>query len=631
MKARALAALGPTLTAVAVVLATRQPIHAACLLAAAGLAFAVGPVFALGANAQLLTLAFGGMLGGVLSGLLVPAAPLAPSLGGAWSIAASALVMIALVRLTFTRPWGGARAAFALTVLTLLAVGQVRAHGYYLPMTVLTLGAALAAMRAGDPGRARWAWLGPRARASGALIAAGALAFTAAMAWALPRLHTLAMVRFLEAYGESAESGLDDSLELGALTSLLQSDEIVLRVHGRGVDRVRGAAYDRYERVDRGGRWRWRSSRGPARTVQRVGVGPLRQADAVMVERIGGMRGWVMIPLGTSALSTEEGSVRVDPLGAVRAIPGDPALRVWFRPGARTTLAPTPPGRDDLALPASMRAQLTQIASGMSAGAATPFERIERIAEALRTRYRYSLRFSRTPGRNPVIDFLDRHPQGHCEFFASSLALLGRAAGVPTRVVGGYRVAERNPIGDYFVVREKNAHAWVEAWDEARGWVTLDATPDAELPQNVGHESRWTAAVADGAAVIAGRARDWFQRRTTEQRLGAALALLVGWLAWRTWRARGDVTAARAAAPQEGPLPCWEALASALASRGLPRAPDETLERYASRVSSTDLLEPAVRAETAAAIRAYAAARYGGVGDAAEMVRRTNEAVRSLR
>lgn len=625
MKRRLALGLAPTLAALAVVLATRQPIHAACLLVAAGLALAVGPAFSLGRNGQRLALVLSGLLGGGLAALLVPAAPQGQTLSGAWCIAASALAMAALVRLTFARAEGGARAGFALVVMALLVVGQVRASGLFLPMAALTLGAGLLAMRAVDPGRPRWRLLGARSRASGAAIAASTVAFTLAMGWALPRLHTLAMARFLQVYGEGAVSGLDDSLQLGALTSLLQSDELVLRVYGRGVDRLRGAAYDRY---DNG---RWHSGRGPAHAVQRVGVGPLRGSGSVMVERVGAVRGWVMIPLATGALATEEGVVRVDPMGVVRSVPGDPAVRVWFRPGVRTALAPSGPGPNDLALSAALRPQLSEMASRFSEGATTPFERIERIAEVLRTRYRYSLRFVRTPRRDPVIDFLDRHPQGHCEFFASALALLGRAAGVPTRVIGGYRVAERNPFGDYFVVREKNAHAWVEAWDPSRGWVTLDATPGSEVPQNVGHESRWWSAVGDGASVAAGRVKDWFEGRTTGQRLGAALALLVGWLAWRTWHARDEVVVARTKVSQEGPLPCWEALSAALTARGMTRSPDETLERYAARVAATDLLEPTLRAEAADVIRAYAAARYGEAADAGEMVRRTNEVARSLR
>ena len=616
--------LPPTLAALTVVVASRHPLLGLCLLAAAGLAAAVGPAFPIGPNAQRLVLVVAAALGATLSGLLVPTSPTGATLAGAWCLVATAIALPALARATFARPEGDARAGFALLVGVLLAVGQVRTRGAYLPLVALTLGAGLWSMRAGDPGRPRWRTLGAAPRATAVGIAGVAVAFTLLVGAVLPRLHALAMVRFLQSYGETATTGLDDSLELGALSTLLQSEEVVLRVHGRGVDRVRGAAYDRYERG------RWRSGRGPARAIVRVGVGAPRAADAVLVERVGAVPGWVLVPLGIASLATEEGVVRVDPMGVVRSIPGDPAARVWFRPGVRTALAPSPPGPDDLTLPVAQRARLTEFATRFSAGAATPFARVEAIADALRTRYRYSLRFRRTAGRDPVIDFLDRHPQGHCEYFASALALLGRAVGVPTRVIGGYRVAERNPVGDYFVVREKNAHAWVEAWDDARGWVTLDATPAAELPQNQPHESRWWSALGDGATVFAGRARAWFEGGSTAQRLGAALALLVGWLAWRAWRSRGEEVVARVSAAQEGPLPCWAALSKALARGGLPRAPDETLERFAARVAASDLLAAEVRAEAAAVIRAYAAARYGADGDGAEMVRRTNDLARAL-
>ena len=130
---------------------------------------------------------------------------------------------------------------------------------------------------------------------------------------------------------------------------------------------------------------------------------------------------------------------------------------------------------------------------------------------------------------------------------------------------------------------------------------------------------------------MAGQSKDWFERRTTEQRLGVALVLLVGWLAWRTWRARGEAAETKVALAQEGPLPCWEALSAALTARGVARASDETLERYAARVSASDVLAPGLREESAAAIRAYAAVRYGAEGDAGEMLRKADEVVRSLR
>ncbi len=616
--------LAPAVATLAVVFATRQLLHGVCLLAAAAAALAIGPMFRVGNNAQRLTFAIAATLGGALGLLLVPASPSAPTLAGPWCVAASALGLGALVRATFARPEGGARVGFVVVVAMLLFAGQVHTRGLYLPTSALALAAALVGMRAGDPGRPRLRMLAPRTVGLGAALAACVVAFTLAMGWALPRAHTMIMVKFLQASADSSVSGLNESMALGALTSLEQSEEIVLRVHGRGIDRVRGAAYDRYDRD------RWHASGGPAHTILRVGRGPLRQRDAVMVERLGGVRGWVMIPLEASTLATEEGTVRVDPLGVVRAIPGDPATRVWFRPGSRGTFAPSPPTPADLMVPEGIRPRLTQIAEQYGVGGTTPFDRLEHIAEVLRTRYHYALRFRRTRRRDPVVDFLDTNRQGHCEYFASALALLGRAAGVPTRVIGGYRVAERNPFGNYFVVREKNAHAWIEAWDPSRGWVTLDATPASEMPQNQAHESRWTVALGDGVAVLAGRVRDWYGARTSEQLLGVALTLLVGWLAWRTWRGRSEVGEVVTKAQGDAPLPCWAALSAALSKRGMVRAPHETLEAYAARVASTDLLTPELRAAGASAIRGYAAVRYGEEGDAEAMVRQTNEVVRAL-
>ena len=62
------------------------------------------------------------------------------------------------------------------------------------------------------------------------------------------------------------------------------------------------------------------------------------------------------------------------------------------------------------------------------------------------------------------MDFLLYNGTGHCEFFASAMVLLSRARGIPARLVGGYRVAEFSELGDYYIVRERNAHTWVEAW-----------------------------------------------------------------------------------------------------------------------------------------------------------------------
>jgi transglutaminase-like putative cysteine protease len=78
----------------------------------------------------------------------------------------------------------------------------------------------------------------------------------------------------------------------------------------------------------------------------------------------------------------------------------------------------------------------------------------------------------------PLEEFLFKSKFGNCEYFASSLAVMLRMAGIPTRLVGGYLGGYYNDAGRYYLVLQKNAHVWVEAYT-AGGWMRLDPTPDA--------------------------------------------------------------------------------------------------------------------------------------------------------
>lgn len=82
-------------------------------------------------------------------------------------------------------------------------------------------------------------------------------------------------------------------------------------------------------------------------------------------------------------------------------------------------------------------------------------------------------------GRDSVDEFLFGTKQGFCEHYASSFAFLLRAAGVPARVVTGYQGGDINPVDEYMIVRQSDAHAWVEAWFKGRGWVRFDPTAAA--------------------------------------------------------------------------------------------------------------------------------------------------------
>ena len=80
------------------------------------------------------------------------------------------------------------------------------------------------------------------------------------------------------------------------------------------------------------------------------------------------------------------------------------------------------------------------------------------------------------PGDNPVDEFLFNTRRGFCEHYAAAYATLMRAAGIPARVVTGYQGGELNPVDDYLIVRQADAHAWVELWLPARGWLRIDPT-----------------------------------------------------------------------------------------------------------------------------------------------------------
>ena len=80
--------------------------------------------------------------------------------------------------------------------------------------------------------------------------------------------------------------------------------------------------------------------------------------------------------------------------------------------------------------------------------------------------------------------FLFDTRRGFCEHYAASFTWLMRAAGIPTRVVTGYQGGEYNDMGDYFIVRQRDAHAWAEVWLKGQGWVRVDPTA-AVAPQRI--------------------------------------------------------------------------------------------------------------------------------------------------
>jgi len=133
-------------------------------------------------------------------------------------------------------------------------------------------------------------------------------------------------------------------------------------------------------------------------------------------------------------------------------------------------------------------------------------------------------------GTNPADEFLFETRRGFCEHYASSFALLMRIAGIPSRIVLGYLGGEYNGLGDYLIVRQSDAHAWVEVWLKGKGWVRVDPTASI-APERVER-----SALAEGLAAGAPlrfRLDDIGMLRRLAHNLGLlGDALGTGWREW---------------------------------------------------------------------------------------------------
>lgn len=133
-----------------------------------------------------------------------------------------------------------------------------------------------------------------------------------------------------------------------------------------------------------------------------------------------------------------------------------------------------------LTLPDNLPERIRQLADSISSQDKSDVGRLERVETFFRNGgYRYSMSGLPT-GDHALEQFLFERKQGHCEFFASSFALILRAAGVPARLVGGYLGGEYNQLGGYYLVTEDMAHVWVEAYITGQGWLRVDPSSFAQ-------------------------------------------------------------------------------------------------------------------------------------------------------
>jgi len=130
--------------------------------------------------------------------------------------------------------------------------------------------------------------------------------------------------------------------------------------------------------------------------------------------------------------------------------------------------------------------RISRLAEEVTASAPSNFEKAQALENYLRSRYGYTLELPSTSPRDPLAYFLFERKAGHCEYFASAMAVMLRTIGIPSRIITGFRTGEFNDLSGEYVVRASNAHAWVEAYFPGYGWISFDPTPGGALATRSG-------------------------------------------------------------------------------------------------------------------------------------------------
>ena len=323
----------------------------------------------------------------------------------------------------------------------------------------------------------------------------------------LPRISS----RYLIAYTSTNDlsTGFTDRVQLGRIGQIQQSSAVVMHIEiqndlqGAYDLKWRGVALNRFD----GKMW---SNAFAAHVVRPERDGSYRLAPllgefsslAVPGRRI--RYRVLMEPLGTNVFflaersQTLQGNYRqlsVDTGGAVYNLDTNHPINRYEAESelvepdeAELRLAPNtvPHGMDEYLKLPPLDIRISKLAQEITASAPSNYEKAVAVERYLRTRFGYTLDLPGYVPEDPLADFLFERKKGHCEYFASSMAVMLRSLRIPSRMVTGFRTGEFNDLTGQYVVRASNAHSWVEAYFPGTGWVSFDPTPAASLPTRSG-------------------------------------------------------------------------------------------------------------------------------------------------
>jgi transglutaminase-like putative cysteine protease len=306
----------------------------------------------------------------------------------------------------------------------------------------------------------------------------------------LPRVRTPYIVGRGAGTGTVVEAaGFSDDVTLDSIGRIQNSRNVAMRVEDIGAFdpnrelRFKAATYEVYER----GHWRQSPPRGALPRIPgmrfRLAPGEIEHWMRIFLRPIRSRS--LPLPVETRVIEPRTTELRIDRGGAV-SLGYQPLETVEYRVGlgARPLLLGS---ADQATLDLSgVTPRMSELAR-RAMGAGSPGQRARRMETHLIQGYEYTRDFVGRSNDDALEDFLFRYRSGHCEYFASAMVLLLRSQGVPARLVTGFLGGEYNPFEGYTIVRDSNAHAWVEAYlAEEGGWRTFDPTPPSGRPSETG-------------------------------------------------------------------------------------------------------------------------------------------------
>ena len=496
----------------------------------------------------------------------------------------------------------------------------------------------------------------------------------------LPRISA----GYLSAYAPAGEltTGFSDRVELGQIGRIQQSRSVVMHIQIDGDERGgfdlkwRGGTFSYFDGRD------WlnpeknppiiRSENG--RFQLRGQAGDLRQTAKSIHYRV------LMEPVGTNVFffapvaKVLEGRYKAISLGHSGGVSNLDAEHPVARYEAASNIwQPDPQQLRDttgeypinfvqnyLQLPA-LDPRIAQLAKQITAASANKYDKTAAVETYLRTRLGYTLRLPTTPQSDPLANFLFERKQGHCEYFASAMAVMLRTLRIPARVATGFRGGEFNDVSSQYVVRASDAHAWVEVYFPGYGWIEFDPTPAGSAPAPTGWDramlyvdamaSFWREWIVNYdlghqqtlALVARHNSREWLEnfRKWRERKYDSLLnvarrvhdiitespgrwslrgsllfaLLFLGANASRLWRllSRRQLAAHPQRFPRKAATIWYERMTRRLRRQGWHKMPEQTPAEFAAVID-----EPGLRERVAEFTRAYENARFGDSSEDAQ-------------